>query len=184
MEQPLSRRQIEIGAHRQARRIDVAAAIAAIEIVPFGMMERVLATPAQEGREGTQAAQPANEGVGPAGCEKRAVAAVVLDNEDPHHERARGYGECQGEPDRNAEGEMHRHTSCQERTKRRDELDDAPPGNRPCERAGRAAQLDIGRGRGGLRLHRSPHGIRSSRAPSPSKTCCIWALRARMQETI
>ena len=78
--------------------MDVAAAIAAIEIVPFGMMLRMLASPARKGGEGAQAAQPADDRIGPAGGEERAVSAIVLNDEHAHHERAGRHGERKGKP--------------------------------------------------------------------------------------
>ena len=76
-------RQRQIFAHRQ--RVDVADA-AALEIAGGGMMHGMRAPPEIVGRQGEHAEHAADPVIGQAMAEERAMAAIVLDHEQPHQE--------------------------------------------------------------------------------------------------
>jgi hypothetical protein len=67
---------------------DIAGA-ALVEMSRGAMMDRMLPSPMIVRREGQRAGDQTDEVIGPARGEIRAMAAVVEDNEEPHHERAR-----------------------------------------------------------------------------------------------
>jgi hypothetical protein len=92
----------------RAGRIDIGPGFPAVEIVPVAMMAAMLAAPLGVGGEGEQAAELTEQVVQPARTEKRAVAAIVLNDEDAN-EQARGRNsERGGQPIGNMQRPVHR----------------------------------------------------------------------------
>ena len=100
---------------RRACRVNVGAAVAAVEVVPDRVVPRVLAPPVPVGREGEQRAEPAHRVVRAPRAEQRAVPAVVLEGEDPHHQARRRQGERQDRPASQGKADMHRREQGQQR---------------------------------------------------------------------
>ena len=117
------------------------------------MMLRVLASPVREGREGAQAAEPADDRVGATRPEERAMPAIVLNDEHAHHESPSRYGEGQHEPRRNAARDVHGGAAREKGTERCCKLQEALPPGRMRERGGGCTQLGLYRIRGRTRLH-------------------------------
>jgi hypothetical protein len=63
--------------------------------------------PVAVGGEGQHADGAAEPVVGGAAAQERAVAAVVLDHEQPHEQAGRGHGQEQGEPVGVLDAEQH-----------------------------------------------------------------------------
>ena len=118
VEQALPGRQREILAHREAGRIDVGAAAAAVEVVPVGVMQAVLAAQLANGVSVIRLHSPADQRIGAPRGEERAVAAIVLNDEDAHQQRAGRQREREREPRRQRVDQIHRHAAGEEGTER------------------------------------------------------------------
>ena len=82
-----------------ARGIDVETARGPpVQIVPRTVVPRVLPAPERIGRQGHQAAQAAENIIGPLRPEEGAVTAIVLDDEDPHEETGGEHRQRQRHP--------------------------------------------------------------------------------------
>ena len=121
--QPAPARQRQIFAHRQG--IDVADA-AALQIARGRMMNGVRSPPEIIGRQGEHAERAAGPVIGEAMAEECAVAAVVLDHEQPHQEAGGRHGEQQAQPPEPKRiGQPHQRPQARQRTEGDAEFDDA-----------------------------------------------------------
>ena len=74
---------------RQACRIDVTGHIARVEVIPLLVVQRMMAPPIGKRRECRQATQDPNHQIGSARDEECAMATIMLNDEEPHHEPSR-----------------------------------------------------------------------------------------------
>jgi len=149
IESAAPRRQALVLAHGQ--RVDVARA-PPVQMAGSGVVHGMGAPPVAVGREGQHAEHPAEPVVGAPPAKERAVAAVVLNHEQPHDEPGRGNREQQAEPVGVAQAEQHQEPQGHERH----------PGDGKLGQAAPEARLPVR----GKRLHpvaRVPH----CRAPRP-----------------
>jgi hypothetical protein len=84
VDEPAPARQTAILGDSQAVGVDVHPADAAVEIVPVCMVSGVLPAPHEVGGERNQAAEDAHCVIRPSRAQKRAVPAIVLNDEDAH----------------------------------------------------------------------------------------------------
>jgi len=86
------------------------------------MMATMLAAPVGVGGEGEQAAKPTDKVVQPAGAEKRAVAAIVLNDEDADEQAPGRYGKGGRQQVRDMQRPVHRGARAQEQADRGGDL--------------------------------------------------------------
>ncbi len=125
----------------QAGRIDVEPARAApVEVVPDAVVSGMLAPPKGVGRQGQEAAHRPEHMIGAARAKERAMAAIVLNDKDPHQKPGRRHRQRQGHPDRqaDAEAEIHRGADPDEAAEGRGDLLQAGPQDRRLKSPGRA----------------------------------------------
>ena len=120
--QPLQRRLREVLAHRQ--RVDVAEPTV-IEIARRGMVHRMRALPVGVRRHRQHAQARAHEVGGLAGLEERAVAAVVLNDEQPDQHEAGRHRQQERHPVGKAQAGVHQPPAGHEERQRARELPDA-----------------------------------------------------------
>ncbi len=84
---------------RQACRVDVARHVSPVQVVPTRVVLRVMTAPIGEWRQRRQAAQHADHNVGPARLEECPVPAIVLYDEQPHHQPGGRQHEREAEPE-------------------------------------------------------------------------------------
>jgi hypothetical protein len=116
-------------------------------------MQAVLAPPVGERRQRDEAAQSPGQPVGPARREERAVAAIVLDDEDADQKGTRRHGEGKSQWIRDREDEIHRHARGDEWTERSQELQHALLTDRLCKGGCRPAYLGHRAGRNPVLVH-------------------------------
>jgi hypothetical protein len=76
-------------------------------------MTGMLTAPGGEGRQGKQAAEQAQRVIGTPRPEKRAMAAIVLDDEDPHQEPGCHHYQGQRDPVGYFNGQIHGRASAE-----------------------------------------------------------------------
>ena len=127
------------------------------------MVAGVLPAPIGIGGQGQQAAQAAQGIVRPALGQEGAVAAVVLDDEDPHQKAGGDRRQQQRQQVGCAQQGVHRRATGEEAAERGRDLDQAAMEDRPLELRGDAPDLTVMvRRRGGGR-RRAAAGLRPRR---------------------
>ena len=115
IEKAAPRRQRPVFVDGEAGGIDVGAGIALVEIVPDGVVAGMLAPPVGIGREREHAAKRPTRLFALRRAKERAVAAIVLDDEDAHQKRAGRYGERERQPIGNLKRPVHQRAGAGEK---------------------------------------------------------------------
>jgi hypothetical protein len=105
---PTERRVSPILRDGRARGVDVRARTAPVEIVPHRMVNRMLMPPVRVGCHGDQAAKPPQPLICSSAAEERAVAAIMLNDEDPHDQSGSRNGQRQTAPRTDVQHPVHR----------------------------------------------------------------------------
>ena len=156
---------------------------ATVEISSGGMVRGVGTPPQVVRREGQHAEHATEPGVGQPMPEEGAVAAIVLDEEQSHHEGRGGHGKRQRQPIADVERGPGQHPECHQRQQRYADLDQAAAGAglpvacqklRPktgilgCRGACRRVLVDFPIGLTFLTVASRPWRLRKQRAKWPS----------------
>ncbi len=91
-------------------------------------MDGMVALPVIVGRQGQHAQHAAHPAIGGAVAEEGAVAAVMLDDEQAHHETGRRHGEQKRQPIAHIQRQPHQHPQKYQGDRGHGELEKGTPG--------------------------------------------------------